>query len=48
MLLPFSLLFAGVAVEREKVTPAVGIVFNNDKKIYNLSGFYFVIEADDI
>jgi hypothetical protein len=35
-----ALLSAGVAVEREKGTPAVGVVFNDEEKIYDLSGSY--------
>ncbi|MGC8982128.1 MAG: hypothetical protein ACP5JU_04245, partial [Minisyncoccia bacterium] len=38
----FSLLSAGACHEREKVTPAVGIVFNDEEKIYNLSGSYSI------
>jgi hypothetical protein len=43
----FSLLSAGVYRRREKVTPAVGIVFNEEGKIYNLSGSYYSTEKQN-
>jgi hypothetical protein len=40
MLSSFPYYLQGFTVEREKVTPAVGIVFNDEEEIYNLSGYY--------
>jgi len=38
MLLPFPYYMQGFSVERKKVTPAVGISFIIEEKIFNLSG----------
>jgi hypothetical protein len=37
MCITFSLLYAGVYVEREKATPAVGIKFTFEKKVFKNS-----------
>ncbi|MGC9129885.1 MAG: hypothetical protein ACP5GB_03350 [Candidatus Micrarchaeia archaeon] len=39
---PQSHSMQGLAIEREKVNPTVGIVLNEEGKIYNLSGFYLI------
>jgi len=40
MCITFSLLYAGVYVEREKVAPAVGIEFTFEKKVFKISTRY--------
>jgi hypothetical protein len=45
MCITFSLLYAGVYVEREKVTPAAGLGFSVEEKIIKLLGSYLIVDC---